>query len=268
MLATPGRLPPDDDRYLYEVKFDGWRVLLYGEAGRAQVLSRNGVDLSDRCAELQAIVRRRRKFILDGELVVVGAGGRPDFDALSARMKQASGMPVTLMLFDLLHLDGQDTTRLPLEDRRALLSGLGLNGPHWRTVTYQVGGGAPLLAASREQGLEGLVAKRLGSRYRPGRRSPDWLKLKNWEVSEFVVGAFTEDAVLVGRWNSGRLEYVGRVELGVGQRLLERLRASDLNPFTSDVPRGAQFVDPEVVVEVQHLVAAWPLRHAVVKAVL
>src|SRR5690349_2145487 len=107
MLATSGKLPPDDDRWLYEVKYDGWRALLYVEAGRVRIMSRRGLDLTDRCPELQPLAPKRRRIVLDAELVVLDDSGRPDFFELSRRMKSGSTLPVIAMLFDLLHLDGK-----------------------------------------------------------------------------------------------------------------------------------------------------------------
>src|SRR5690348_14639904 len=108
MLAQAGSLPEEDGRYAYEVKYDGWRVLAYLDRGAVKLCSRNGVDLTPRCPELALLGRalRRRRLVLDGELVVLGESGRPGFDALQERMRAGLGPPfVTLMLFDLLHLD-------------------------------------------------------------------------------------------------------------------------------------------------------------------
>src|SRR5207245_1666159 len=133
---------------------------------------------------------KRERLILDGELFIVGEGGKPDFTALSEKMMGGGRGQVCLMLFDLLYQGDALTTGLPLQERKRRLAELGLHGAAWRTASFSVGHGAALLAASREQNLEGLVAKRLDSKYLPGRRSPHWRKVKNVERRAVVIGGW------------------------------------------------------------------------------
>ena len=183
--------------------------------------------------------------------------------SVSAARRVAASAPVTYVIFDLLWLDGHSLMALAYEERRARLAELGLQGERWQTPEHVVGHGAALLAASEEQGLEGIVAKRLDSPYEPGRRSACWVKVKNVERDEFVVGGWMPGegrrrerigALLVGeRDEHGRLRYVGRVGTGFTEEELDRLAARlgplerDTSPFDgggTKPPKGAVFVEP------------------------
>ena len=180
--------------------------------------------------------------VLDGEIVALDSGGRPSFEALQQRMqlgsraqaaRRAKSTPVTYVIFDLLWLDGHSLMGLPYSERRARLAALALSGESWRTPEHVVGHGAALLAASAEQGLEGIVAKRLDSAYQPGLRSRDWLKIKRFGRQEFVIGGWmpgkgrrssSVGALLLGVYEpAGALRYVGRVGSGFSDAELERL---------------------------------------------
>ena len=166
--------------------------------------------------------------------------------------------------------------RLPWEERRQLLGELQLGGPHWQTVSYSVGGGAALLAASREHGIEGLIAKRLGARYEPGKRSRSWLKVKNWDQRELVSGGYVPtpaggiEALLLGELAAGELRYVGRVDFGLRRDLLQALAliACEQPPFVGvQAQRGVHYVEPRLVAEVQCLAGVAGLRHAVLRGI-
>ena len=161
--------------------------------------------------------------------------------------------------------------RLPLTQRKELLAALALDGAAWRTASFSVGNGPALLAASRAHGLEGLVAKRLDSRYQPGRRSPDWIKLKNFETGRFIVGGWVTHSdgrrgLLVGTREGDLLRYAGTVEVGVGDEIVAVLEtiARRSSPFLP--PRIAKeqvrFVAPRLVAEVEFLVGGEGLRDA------
>jgi bifunctional non-homologous end joining protein LigD len=198
----------------------------------------------------------------------------------AAVRRKMQTVPVAYMLFDLLYLDGRSTMGLPYTERRALLEDLDLNGPAWRTPDYHRGEGAALLKASKEQGLEGIVAKRLESQYEPGRRTGAWIKVKNQRSQELVVGGWmpgkgsrqgTFGALLVGYYDKTRAEakrsgepqrliYAGRVGTGFKQADLDRLLAlleplrTDTSPFEGrQPPKGAIFVEPRLVAEVEFL---------------
>ena len=279
MLLTPSsKLPDDDHHWAFEIKYDGWRVLVYLDRGELRLLSRNGHNLTERAPELHGLAStlRRRRLILDGELVVVDEHGRPDFDRLQTRMHGADDAALTLMVFDLLHIDGENVTRLAYEERRRRLVELGIKGQHWQTVSNSVGGGAELLAASRAQGLEGLIAKRLGSKYTPGKRSPDWLKIKNWDEGSYIIGGYvindqgSIDALLVGELVEGKLVYRGRVELGISRRLVDVFEglSREKTPFIDHDSRRARWIEPRLTAEVRFLAGSSTLRHAVLRRVV
>jgi bifunctional non-homologous end joining protein LigD len=175
-------------------------------------------------------------------------------------------IPVTMMVFDVLHLSGRNTRSLPYEERRSILEDLALDGPRWQTPGYHVGDGSKLFAASRKQGLEGVVAKRLGSVYEPGRRGGAWLKIKNVRSQEVVIGGWlpgkgrrggTIGALLAGYYEDGELRYAGKVGTGWSdedlERLAERLKplGRETSPFEGRQPeRGSIFVEPKLVAEV------------------
>src|SRR5205807_3304241 len=179
MLARPGDLPRDHDRWAFEIKWDGVRALAYGEPGRLTLRSRNQRDITSQYPEVHRLNRAlgARTVILDGEIVAFDEQGRPSFERLQERMhlssesvvrRRARDVPAVYVLFDLLYLDGRLLLELPYSERRSLLEGLALSGPAWQTPAAQVGEGDALLAASASQGLEGLIAKRLDSPYEPG----------------------------------------------------------------------------------------------------
>ncbi len=206
MLARAGRLPVEDAEWAFEIKWDGVRAIAYWREGELRIESRNLNDVSARYPELRAIGAQldRSKSgphsaVLDGEIVSFDEQGRPSFERLQRRMHVASPsairrlaeeQPVNYVIFDLLHLDGHTTIGLPYRERRELLEGLGLRGPAWQTPVYHAGGGRELLAAAAEQRLEGVVAKRLNSPYRPGRRTDEWLKIKHVNRQELVIGGW------------------------------------------------------------------------------
>src|SRR4051794_15636261 len=243
MLARSGDLPTDDGGWAYEVKWDGVRALAAVEGGRLRLTSRNLNDITPRYPELRELGRAlgSREALLDGEVVAFGGDGRPSFQRLQTRMHVTGDAqvrrlmrtdPVVYVLFDVLHLDGGSLLAEPYEERRARLLELGLNGPHWQTPAHRVGDGAALLAASRAQGLEGIVAKRLGSPYVPGRRTPAWVKVKNVRSTEAVVGGWLPGeggrsgrlgALVVGFYDDGELRYAGRVGSGFDERELARV---------------------------------------------
>jgi bifunctional non-homologous end joining protein LigD len=296
MLASAGALPPDQERWGFEVKWDGVRAILYWRPGRLLIENRNLRDITARYPELRALGNRlgSLEVILDGEIFAYDERGRPSFERLQRRMHVTSDsvvrrlreeIPVSFAIFDLLHLDGRSTRALPYLERRALLEQLDLNGAAWQTPPFHAGSGSELLAASAEHGLEGVVAKRLDSPYLPGRRSEQWVKVKNVNRQELVIGGWLTGtgrrslsfgALLVGYHQDGELRYAGRVGTGFDESELERLtaelrsRSRVSTPFSAhgtQPPRGAHFVEPEMVAEVEF--SDWTseqiLRHSVYK---
>ena len=274
------RLPPDDPRWGYEVKWDGVRALAYVEGGRARLQSRTMKDITDRYPELALLGRDLDGVVLDGEVVALDESGRPRFERLQQRInvtpgvpvaRRAAEIPVSYVAFDLLHHGGRSLLDAPYAERRELLAGLPMPEEVARAPRHHVGQGAALLEASRARGLEGLEAKRLDSPYLPGRRSRLWLKVKNFRRQELVIGGWLPGsggragglgALLVGHYGRGGLRYAGRVGTGFTEaelaRLRERLRAlaRESSPFAADpalppdVRRSARFVEPRLVAEV------------------
>jgi bifunctional non-homologous end joining protein LigD len=295
MMARSGQLPADDENWAYEVKWDGVRALLYWEPGALRLESRNLNDISVSYPEVRPLGRElgSRRAVLDGELVAFDDAGRPSFGRLQQRMhlssesaarRRAREVPVTYVIFDVLYLDGRLLCDLPYVERRGHLEQLRLDGPAWRTPAHHTGDGAAILEASARQGLEGIVAKRLDSRYESGRRSGTWLKVKHTRSQELVIGGWAPGqgrrrdrigALLVGHYDitaeqaaerdePQRLVYAGKVGTGFTERELDRLSArleplrQPRSPFARRAsrtgvgpPRGSVFVEPELVAEVE-----------------
>ena len=278
MLATKGDHVPSGAAWTHEVKWDGMRVLVDVSGGRARIWSRNENDVTVSFPELQGLAGVGDDLLLDGEVVALGEGV-PSFGALADRMhvrdaaravRLSERNPVTLIVFDVLRIDGDDLCGRPWSERRELLLGLGLDDVAWQVPpTYD--DGQMLLEAAEQQGLEGIVSKRRTAPYRPGVRSKDWLKFPIRPTGSFVVGGFRHEtgsthrlgAVLVGQPTSEGLVFRGRVGSGIagraGRMLTELLTPMvvDESPFTAALPRldlvGTVWVHPKVVVDVQYL---------------
>jgi bifunctional non-homologous end joining protein LigD len=278
MLARTGRLPRDEEKWGFEVKWDGIRTVVFCDHGHIHLQGRNFTDFTPRYPEVRELARSlgARRVVLDGEVVAFDEQGRPSFERLQSRMHLASDaavrrrmrdIPVTYVAFDLLYLDGHSTLALTYEQRRELLEALELEGPAWRVPAYHRGEGSALLEATRELGIEGIVGKRLDCPYEPGRRSTGWVKVKNVCEQDVVIGGWTpgEDgrsgrlgALVAGVMEDGRLVYAGKVGTGftektlaLVQRELEKLRRPD-SPFEGrQPPKGTIFVEPRLVARVE-----------------
>jgi bifunctional non-homologous end joining protein LigD len=281
MLATAGGLPPDDHGWAYEMKWDGVRALALVEDGDVRLWSRSGRDITGSYPELRPLDSPvgAARMVLDGEIVAFAGGQWPSFEALQQRInvaapaqiaRLAAEIPVSFLAFDLLCLDGQSLLDAPYSQRRALLDGLGLSGRHWQTPpSFTDVTGQDLLAVSRQQGLEGVVAKRLTSRYDPGKRSPAWRKVKVVLRQEAVVGGWKPGeggragqigSLLIGVHGADGLDYAGHVGTGftqptlamLGEKLAPLRRAT--SPFAAPVPpehaRSAVWAEPRLVIEV------------------
>lgn len=308
MLATPGELPPtgEDDRWAYEMKWDGVRAVGYLERGSLRLVSRNDLDITPAYPEVLGLVDTvddavpagdGGRLVVDGELVAFDERGRTSFERLQERMhvrdvaaarRLADEVPVVYLIFDVLQAGTSSTLDLPYADRRELLDGLaaaGLDGPAgaaWRVPPALIGAGVDVFAASREAGMEGIVAKRRESRYRPGKRSPDWRKVKNFKTQEVIIVGWRPGAgrraggigalILAVNTDQG-LRYAGGVGTGFTEHMLTQLAttlaplARETPPFDYELPRDqvrdAQWVTPSLVGEVTY--AEWTsdgrLRH-------
>ncbi len=296
MLAVLSSLPRDEERWAFEIKWDGVRAIAYCDGGQLRLQSRNLRDITAGYPELREMAAQlgSREAVLDGEVVAFDQQGRPSFERLQGRMNLASesavrrrmgDIPVTYLAFDLLYLDGRSLLDAPYAERRSRLRELRLDGPSWQTPGEHRGEGRRLLELSAAQGLEGLVAKRLDSRYLVGRRSRAWLKVKNTLRQDLVIGGWlpgrgrrsqTLGALLVGYHDEGgALRYAGRVGSGLTEAELGRLiaalgplRRTD-SPFEGrQPPRESIFVEPRLVaaVEFREWTRARTLRAPVFKA--
>jgi bifunctional non-homologous end joining protein LigD len=290
MLAVAGQLPSASEAgWAYEMKWDGLRALAYVRDGQVRLASRTGRDISHAYPELTsapvvaagaAPLAAVGNAVFDGEIVAFAGGQWPDFEALQQRMNIGSAaqarvlagqIPVSYVAFDVLWLDGRLLLREPYAQRRALLDGLGLDSSRWQVPpSFPAESGAQLQAVSVQQGLEGIMAKRLQSRYEPGRRSPAWRKIKNVRRQEVVIGGWKPGegaragrigSLLVGVYQGEEFLYSGHVGTGfteqtlgmLGKRLAPLRR--DSSPFSAPVPpedaRAARWVDPVLVAEVE-----------------
>ncbi|HEY1828346.1 MAG TPA: non-homologous end-joining DNA ligase [Acidimicrobiales bacterium] len=280
MLAVPGTLPARDDGWAYEIKWDGVRAIVYVDGGRVRLFSRNDNELTQSFPELHEIgeILGSRPAVLDGEIVVMGEDGKPNFGRLQRRLHSSASVartlvsehPATFVVFDVVYVDGRDLLNASYDERRTVLESLQLTGPSLTTAaSFHDVKGADILRATAENGLEGIIAKRRDAPYLPGVRSDRWVKVKNVRTQEVVIGGWTEGsgarastlgALLLGIPDEGGLRFVGKVGTGFSERegrelvaLLQRA-ARKTNPFTADswVKEAApHFVRPSHVGEVQ-----------------
>jgi bifunctional non-homologous end joining protein LigD len=293
MLASAGR-PPAGPGWAFEFKWDGVRAVTAVAGGRLRAHSRRGNDVTGAYPELSDLTALLdgRPALLDGEVVSLDASGRPDFGQLQHRMHVRSPapelverIPVSYVVFDVLHLDGRPLLGEPYDRRRELLEELPLSGGRVRVPPANAGvDGDQLLEVARAHGLEGVVAKRRSARYEPGKRSPAWVKTALLQTQEVVIGGWTAGegrrtntvgALLLGAYDgTGELRYLGHVGTGFTEAalrdLLERLRPLEqrASPFDEEVPRDearrARWVRPELVGEVVYRVRTREgrIRHA------
>lgn len=279
MLATLGDLPTAEEGWAYELKWDGVRAVAHCDSGHLRLHSRTGREITATYPEVRPLAAElgMAQAVLDGELVAFTPHGRPDFQRLQGRMnlsseavvrRRVADTPVTYVIFDLLFWEGRELYELPYADRRGILARLELEGPSWQTPAHRGGDGAALLALTEKQGLEGVVAKRLDSRYVPGGRSNSWIKVKNVITEDLVIGGWLPGegrradrlgALLVGLHEDGALRYCGRVGTGFTEKTLRELTAklreisAERSPFEAGraPPKEAVFVEPKLTARVE-----------------
>lgn len=273
MLAGRRDDPFDDERWWFEVKWDGYRAIVGAAGGSIRARSRRGLDLLGPFPEI-ASVEIPDGVVVDAEIVAFDDAGRPSFSLLQQRTAfggsgTGAKVGVNLVVFDVL-FKGAAVTDLPYEERRALLDGLQLEPP---IVVPEptVASGLSLFNAVRDQGMEGIVAKRLGSRYQPGRRSDDWQKITVRRTLRAVVGGYlpgdggrsvTFGSILVGLYEPRGLRWIAAVGSGFTDSSLQAFHAAltqierDTSPFVNEViiPGGGKpaWVEPAIVVDVAY----------------
>ena len=285
-LLSLAREVPTGAGWIHELKYDGYRLHVRLEAGTVRLITRGGHDWAERMPSIVqcAAGLDAETAYLDGELVVLDAQGLPDFDALHlhirSKRKRAPGL-LAVQAFDLLHLDGEDLRGRPLLERKAALAELLARSPAaapaLRYVDHLESAGDRFLQAVRERGLEGIVCKRAGSRYRPGTRAAEWVKVKCFERYDMVAVGYTGSlgSVLLASEEQGRLRYVGRVKGWIAPRteaslfaaLTERETDAWALPGSAPAVKGARWVRPELTVTVTALPRedSEPLRHATLR---
>jgi bifunctional non-homologous end joining protein LigD len=281
MLALAGSPPPDQENWALEMKWDGVRALAFIEHGVLRLMSRTGRDITMAYPELKGLgaAVQHKQLLLDGEIVVFGASGWPEFEALQPRIhvrdalqaaQLAAQFPASYLAFDLLQLDGRPLLERPYRERRELLDGLAISGPHWQAPPSFPGEDYDAVReVSRQHAMEGIMAKRLDSKYLPGGRSDFWRKLKNVHRQEVVVAGWKPGkgnregqvgSLLVGVYGPEGLTYAGHVGTGFTVDTLRMLTAKlaplrrATSPFDGEVPaehaRTAVWAEPELVIDV------------------
>ncbi len=284
MLAFARAIRPSGPAWAWELKWDGVRAVATVAGGEIELFNRRLLPVTHRYPELvHGAAFGTRRLVLDGEIVATEPDtGRPSFQLLQSRMhldnrrqidELAASVPASYMVFDLVHLDGRSLIEEPYTVRRAELAALASHGlpPGWHAPGNAVGDAAPMWDITEQYGLEGVVAKRLDSRYEPGRRSGAWVKVKRTNRMEMVVGGWLEGlgrragrvgSLAVGYYPTGgganaKLLYAGKVGSGLAERDLDALAgafariATDESPFAGPIERGVHFVQPVVVAEVR-----------------
>ena len=258
----------DDDRWLFEVKWDGIRLVSFIDNGKVSLQTRAGRIVDDEYPQLQAVSRlvKAKQAVLDGEIVALDEEGRPSFQLLQNRGKEPH--PMQYVVFDIVYLDGQRLFRVPLEDRKRLLRDIVRDSDLLKYSEHVLGEGKAFFTAAQQKQLEGIVAKLRDSPYQPGMRSSAWLKIKAVRQQEVVIGGFTEPrggrrhfgALIVGVYEDGKFVYAGHVGGGFDERSLESLAKLmkplivKTSPFSGEPPRGNEkptWVRPKLVAEVK-----------------
>ncbi|MCY1713663.1 DNA ligase D [Caproiciproducens galactitolivorans] len=284
-LAKLVNTVPEGDDWLYELKYDGYRILAYLEGSSARLITRNGSDYTNRFQSVASSLldwAAGRAMVLDGEMVVTDASGKTDFQALQNYIKNPTGKNLTYIVFDLLALDGGDLRERRLSKRKETLEALMKNAPKNLCYSQHVSGnGKESFAAACKAGLEGIVGKKADSVY-SGTRNGDWVKLKCGKRQEFVIGGYTlsdkktsgVSSLLLGVYEGDELIYAGRAGTGLSGRAVKELevefesRKRTEPPFKlAPKPRSNEkitWLEPELVAEIQF--AEWTeedlLRHA------
>lgn len=271
-LARLASAIPEGDDWLFEVKYDGYRILAFLEGGAARLVTRGGSDYTHRfptVADALAAWADGRAMILDGEMVVTDAQGRPDFQALQRYLRSPEGKSPVYMVFDLLALDGEDMRGHTLIERKERLEALIKGAPENIQYSAHVrGNGAACFSAACDAGLEGIVGKKAGSIY-GGARNGDWIKLKCGKRRDFVIGGYTTSdlrasgvsSLLVGYYEGDALKYAGRAGTGLSdadrrgfEDAFEKLKRQDSSFDPPPKPRPNEritWLEPEMVASVQ-----------------
>jgi bifunctional non-homologous end joining protein LigD len=261
MLCTLVKKPFDDPEYLYEIKLDGYRIIAYVKKGKVILRTRGGLDYTHKYKSVAKKLEKFEDVVLDGEMVVLNEEGKPDFNALQ---KNTGEKPLAYYAFDILWIRGYNLIDLPLSERKEILSSITFNDTIKRSHVFKKG--IELFELVREHDLEGIVAKKKNSKYQPGKRSKDWLKVPTEQRQEFVIGGWTESSsatpfasLLFGYYEKGKLIYQGHAGSGYKEKqkteIIERLKKIEIkkSPFSNKVDsnRKAHYVKPQLVASIK-----------------
>ena len=277
MLATLVDKPFDEPGWLYEVKWDGYRTIIYLNNGEVDMRSRNNKDFNEKFyAVFNTIKKWKINAVLDGEIMVLNEEGVSNFGNLQNWRSEADG-ELILYIFDVLWLDGYDVTGLALSQRREILSGIMPAFDNVRLSESFDAGASEFFEVAKQMNLEGIIAKRADSKYLPGNRSKDWLKIKTGKRQEVIIGGYTNNdgsnkpfsALLVGVFENGKLNYTGKIGTGFSIKLQKEMMEqfkpliTEHCPFTfePDVNKPSRFrpnpphaistwLDPKLICEV------------------
>lgn len=285
MLARRASAPPAQDSWVYEIKYDGYRIAAYAQNGQVRLFTRNGKDFSEKLPSVAQAIKalaKGRALVLDGEAIIADDDGRSDFQALQRHFRLQDERQPVYMVFDLLALDGEDLRSLPLIRRKQRLEKLLNSAPdEIRFSSHVEGKGKECFDAAKELGLEGIIGKKADSLY-SGSRNGDWIKLKCYNRQEFVVGGYVRtakktdglSAVLLGYFKNGSLIYAGRAGTGFGsaeaKALLKQFKPAKTEkcPFSAAPPikkdETAFWLKPQFVAEIQF--AEWTAENVLRQA--
>lgn len=265
LASLSGTIPKGKD-WLFEVKYDGYRIVSFVEHGKVRLVSRNGRDYTKKLSQIALEMKnlfQERAIVLDGEMIAVDEKGKSDFQSLQNFVKTGESQNLVYMIFDLLALDGEDLRNLPLIERKKKLQELLSSSSESLCFSqYVIGNGEECFEAVRKLGMEGIVGKKINSFYK-GERNEDWIKIKCRREQEFVVGGFSRtnknkngiSALLVGYFECGKFLYCGKVGTGIresdAKELLKKFKQIEKCPFDNEVMQGDDeifWVEPEIVV--------------------
>jgi bifunctional non-homologous end joining protein LigD len=268
MLATASKIAFDDNDWLYEIKWDGYRAIATLKNGELDFYSRNGIDFKARFPSIaQALLKIKHDVVLDGEIVLLNEKDLPDFQKLQ-HYENHLNYPLVYYVFDMLSLDGKDTKQLPLTDRKKLVKKLLGKNETVQYCDHIENTGIAFLDKAKEQGLEGIIAKKKDSTYNPGIRSKEWLKLKNVQSTEAVIVGYTEPqggrthfgSLILASPKAKKWQYRGHVGTGFSHEKLSSLKKmmkplqTDESPFKEKVPVNGKttWLKPKLVADIAY----------------
>jgi len=262
MLCTLVKEAPENEEYLFELKWDGYRIVSKVEDGVVRMNSRSGLDYTRKYPLIsEALQNLNHDLMIDGEVVVLNDEGKPDFDTL--QLYNGKRTPIKYVVFDLLYLDGNNLMEMPLYQRKKLLQTL-TRGNDVFLFSESFEDGKTLYQKVLDENLEGIVAKKKNSEYIPGSRGYEWLKVPTRKRQEFVIGGWAESdksrsfrSLLFGAYEKGKLQWIGRSGGGYKQadmpgilKMLQELE-TEKSPFVNKIldTKGAKvhYVKPELV---------------------